>query len=29
METGNVEMRIKEASGNFIKGVTVISGIEV
>ena len=29
LKTGNVEMRIKETSGNFIKGVTIISGIEV
>ena len=29
LKTGNVEIRIKEASGNFIKGVTIISGIEV
>ena len=28
LKTGNVEMRIKETSGNFIKGVTIISGSE-
>ena len=28
LKTGNVEMRIWEASGDLIKGVTIISGIE-